>query len=48
MKDIMFFIEESNKIASGSNYDKTIKSIDSIETYAHGMSENLMWKKEKN
>ena len=48
MKDIMFFIEESNKISLGLNYDKTIKSIDSIEAYAHGMSENLMWKKEKN
>ena len=43
----MFFIEESNKISLGSNYDKTIKSIDWIETYAHGMSKDLIWKKEK-
>ena len=44
----MFFIEEINKIALGLNYDKTVKSIDSIEIYAHGMSKDLIWKKEKN
>ena len=39
--------EEINKIALSSNDDKRIQSIDLIETYAHGMSEDLTWKKEK-
>ena len=36
-----------NKIALSSNDDKRLKSIDSIETYGHGMSKGLIWKKEK-
>ena len=43
----MFFFEEINKIALGSNDDKRIESIDSTETYAYGMSKYLIWKKEK-
>ena len=31
------FTEEINKIALSSNDDKRIQSIDSIETYAHGI-----------
>ena len=41
------FAEEINKIALGSNDDKRIPSIDSTETYAHGMNKDLIWKKEK-
>ena len=46
MKDNIF-TEEINKITLGLNDDKRIQSIDSIETYAHGMSKDLIWKKEK-
>ena len=42
------FTEEINKIALSSNNDKRIQSIDSIEAYAHGMSKDLTWKREKN
>ena len=42
------FTENINKIALSSNDDKRIQSIDSIETYAHGISKDLTWKKEKN
>ena len=41
------FTKEINKIALGLNDDKRIQSIHSIETYAHGMSKDLIWKKEK-
>ena len=41
------FTEEINIIALSSNDDKRIQSIDSIETYAHGINKGLMWKKEK-
>ena len=41
------FAEEINNIALGSNDDKRIPSIDSTETYAHGMNKDLIWKKEK-
>ena len=41
------FTEEINKIALGPNYDKRIQSIGSIETYAHGMSKDLLWEKDK-
>ena len=34
------FTEEINKIALIANDDKRIQSIDSIETYAHGMSKD--------
>ena len=36
------FIEEINKIASSSNDDRRIQSIDSIETYAYGTSKDLV------
>ena len=42
------FTEEINKIALTLNDDKKTQSIDSIETYAHGMSKDLLWKREKN
>ena len=35
------------KIALSSNADEKIQSIDSIERYAYGMSENLLCKKEE-
>ena len=41
------FTEEINKIALSSNDDKTMQSIDSMETYPHGMIKNLIRKKEK-
>ena len=42
------FTEEINKIALNSNNDQRIQAIDSIERYAHGMSKDLIWKREKN
>ena len=41
------FTEKINKIALNSNDDKTMQSIDSIETYAHGTSKGLLYKKEE-
>ena len=41
------FTEEINKIFLGSNDDKRIQSIDSIEIYAHEMPKDLLWKKKK-
>ena len=41
------YTEEINEIALSSNDDKTIQSIDSIETYAHGTSKDLVYKKEE-
>ena len=41
------FTEENNKIALSLNDDKRMQSIDSIETYLHGMSEDIIWKQEK-
>ena len=41
------FTEEINKIALNSNDNKIIQSIDSIETYAHGMSKDLVCKKKE-
>ena len=40
-------MEEINKIALSSNDDKRMWSIDSIGTYAHGTSKDLICKKEK-
>ena len=40
------FTEEINKIALSSNDDKRMQSIDSIETYAYGMSKDLVSEKE--
>ena len=42
MKDMMFLIEEINKIAFSSSDDKKIQSIDLIETYAYGTSRDLV------
>ena len=42
------FTEEINKTALNWNNDKRIQSIDSIEKYAHGMSKDHIWKREKN
>ena len=39
------FTEEINKIAFSSNDDKRMLLIDSIKTYGHGMSKNLICKK---
>ena len=41
------FTEGINKIASGSNDDKGIQSIDSIETYEHGMR-NMLYGRKRN
>ena len=41
------FIEEVYKIALSSNGDKIMQSFDSIETYSHGTSKQLVCKKEK-
>ena len=41
------FTEEINKIALSSNDDKRMQSIDSIETYAYGMSKDLVSEKEE-
>ena len=39
------FTEEINKIALNSNDDERMQSIDSIETYAYGTSNDLVRKK---
>ena len=36
------FTEKINKITLSSNDDKRMQSFDSIETYAYGMSKNLV------
>ena len=36
------FTEEANKIYLSSNNDKRMQTIDSIETYAYGMSKDLV------
>ena len=41
------FTEETNKIALSSNDDKKMQSIDSIETYAYGISKDLVSEKEE-
>ena len=41
------FTEESNKIALSSNVDKRMQSTDSMETYAYGMSKDLVSEKEE-
>ena len=40
-------MKEINKIALSSNDGKRIQRVDSIETYAHGTSKDLVCKKEK-
>ena len=39
--------EEINKIVSSSNDDKRMESIDSIETYAYGISKDQISEKEE-
>ena len=41
------FTEKINKVALGSNYDKRMQSIDSIEAYAFGTSKDLVSEKEE-
>ena len=41
------FTREIRKIALSSNDDERMQSIDSMEAYAHGMSKDLIWKKEE-
>ena len=41
------FTEEINKIALSSNGDKRMELIDSTETYAYGMSKDLLSEKEE-
>ena len=41
------FTEEINKITLTSNDDKRTQSIDSIETYVYGMSDNIIHAKKK-
>ena len=41
------FTEKFNKIASSSNNDKRIQSIDSVKTCAYGMSKNLVCEKKE-
>ena len=41
------FTQEVNKTGLGLNNNKRTQSVDSIETYAHGMSKDLICKKEK-
>ena len=40
--------EKVAKIAVSANNDKSIQSIDSIETYAYGTSKDLVIEKERN
>ena len=40
------FTDEINMIALSSNIDKRMQSIDSIETYAYGLSKVLVSEKE--
>ena len=42
-----FFTEEINKIALSSSDDKIMQSIDSIETYAYRMREDLVSEKKR-
>ena len=41
----MFLLKKLIKIVLSPNDDKRIQSIDSIETYAHGTSKDLVCKK---
>ena len=40
-------MEKNNKITLSSNNNKTIQSINSLETYAHGTKKDLIRKKEQ-
>ena len=39
------FTEEIDKIDSSLSHDKRVQSIDSVKTYAYGMSKDLVSKK---
>ena len=41
------FTKKVSDIALSANDDKRIKSINSIETYAYGMSKDLVYKKDE-
>ena len=41
------FTEEGNKISFSANDNKTVKSIDSVETQAYGTSKDLVYEREK-
>ena len=41
------FTEEIKKIAPGSNDNKRIQLINSVEIYAHGIGNYVIWQKEK-
>ena len=41
------FTEEINKISLSYNDDERISSIDALETYPHGMSKDILSKREK-
>ena len=43
----MILLKKIYKIALSSNDDKRMQSIDLIETYVHGTSEDLLSKKEE-
>ena len=47
MKRCNAFTEEINEIFLYSNDDKRMQYIDLMETYAHGMSEILVFKKKE-
>ena len=38
---------EINKISLSSDDSKRISPIDAVDTYTHGMSKDIIWKKEK-
>ena len=42
----MSLLKKLIRLLQGSNDDKIIQSIDSIETFAYGMSKDLVCKKE--
>ena len=41
------FTEEIDKISLSFNHDTRISSIDAVKKYPHGISKNIIWKKEK-
>ena len=41
------FTEEGNKISFSTNDNKTVKSMDSVETQAYGTSKGLVCKREE-
>ena len=47
IQDYFEYLKKDRRIALSSNDDKIIQTIDSIETYAYGMSKDLVYKKEE-